>query len=170
MLCKRDVEGAVSYPTESEYRTLKLKIKFFDELTTRELYEIARARTEIFLMEQRIVCRDLDGEDYRALHCFLEDENGTVMAYLRAMRSKEDAETVQIGRVLSLIHGVGLGKRLMQLSLPEILKHLPCKRLMLHAQTHAKDFYEKWGFAVTSDEFLEEGVPHVTMEMEISND
>jgi ElaA protein len=143
---------------------LTFKAKEFDELTTRELYEIARARTEIFLMEQHIVCRDLDGEDYRALHCFLEAENGTVMAYLRAMRSKEDAETVQIGRVLSLTHGVGLGKRLMQLSLPEIRERRPCKRLLLHAQTHAKGFYEKWGFAVTSAEFLEEGVPHVTME------
>ena len=143
---------------------LTFKAKEFDELTTRELYEIARARTEIFLMEQHIVCRDLDGEDYRALHCFLEAENGTVMAYLRAMTSKEDSQTVQIGRVLSLVHGVGLGKQLMLESMPEIQKRHPCKRFLLHAQTHAKGFYEKWGFAVTSDEFLEEGVPHVTME------
>ena len=38
--------------------------KFFDELTARELYEIVRARQEIFLMEQNIVCRDFDGVDY----------------------------------------------------------------------------------------------------------
>ena len=38
--------------------------KFFDELTTKELYEIVRARTEVFLMEQKIICRDFDGEDY----------------------------------------------------------------------------------------------------------
>ena len=149
---------------------LTFKAKEFDELSTRELYEIARARTEVFLMEQHIVCRDLDGEDYRALHCFLEAENGTVMAYLRAMCAKEDADTVQIGRVLSLAHGKGLGKRLMLLSMPEIQKRRPCKRLLLHAQCHAKGFYEKLGFAVTSAEFLEEGVPHITMEMETTND
>lgn len=147
---------------------LTFKVREFDELSTRELYEIARARTEVFLMEQRIVCRDLDGEDLHALHCFLEDKTGTVMAYMRAMRSKEDADTVQIGRVLSLTHGIGLGRRLMQLSLPEILSRLPCERLLLHAQTHAVGFYEKWGFAVTSDEFLEEGVPHVTMEKKVA--
>ena len=147
---------------------LTFKAKEFDELTTHELYEIARARTEVFLMEQHIVCRDLDGEDYRALHCFLEDKNGTVMAYLRAMSVKEDADTVQIGRVLSLTHGVGLGKRLMLESIPEIQKRRPCKRLTLHAQCHAKGFYEKLGFAVTSAEFLEEGVPHVTMEKEMT--
>ena len=96
---------------------LTFKAKEFDELSTRELYEIARARTEVFLMEQRIICRDLDGEDYRALHCFLEAENGTVMAYLRALTAKEAPDTVQIGRVLSLVHGKGLGKKLMLLSL-----------------------------------------------------
>ena len=58
---------------------MELKIKFFDELTTRELYEIARARTEIFLMEQRIVCQDLDRVDYDSLHCFLE-EDGKLLA------------------------------------------------------------------------------------------
>lgn len=142
---------------------MELKIKFFDELTTRELYEIARARTQIFLMEQHIVCQDLDGIDYDSLHCFLE-QDGKLLAYLRAFCS-EDA--VQIGRVLSLTHGVGHGAYLMERSLPEIQKRLHGERILLHAQTHAQGFYEKFGFAVTSPEFLEEGVPHVTMELKL---
>ena len=140
---------------------MELKIKFFDELTTRELYEIARARTEIFLMEQRIVCQDLDRVDYDSLHCFLE-EDGELLAYLRAYHT-EDA--VQIGRVLSLTHGVGHGARLMKEALPEIKKRWRGERIVLHAQTHAQGFYERFGFTVTSPEFLEEGVPHVTMEL-----
>ena len=147
---------------------LTFKVREFDELTTRELYEIARARTEVFLMEQRIVCRDLDGEDYRALHCFLEDKNGTIMAYLRAMVAQDSPDAVQIGRVLSRTRGVGLGRQLMRLSIPEIAKRRGCKRLLLHAQCHAQGFYEKLGFAVTSPQFLEEGVPHVTMEKELT--
>ena len=146
---------------------LTFKVREFDELTTRELYEIARARTEVFLMEQRIVCRDLDGEDYHALHCFLEDKNGTVMAYLRAMVATDRPDAVQIGRVLSRTRGVGLGKHLMLQSMPEIAKRRACRRLLLHAQCHAQGFYEKLGFAVTSPEFLEEGIPHVTMETEM---
>lgn len=142
----------------------QLKVKFFDELTTRELYEIVRARTEIFLMEQKIICRDFDGVDYDSLHCFLEADD-KVVAYLRAYRVDTDA--VKIGRVLSLTHGVGLGKHLMQVSIPAIKEKLPCKRIVLHAQSHAKVFYEKLGFAVTSSTFMEEGIPHVTMEKEI---
>ena len=140
---------------------MKLKTKFFDELTTRELYEIARARTEIFLMEQRIVCQDLDRVDYDALHCFLE-EDGELLAYLRAYETEDG---VKIGRVLSLTHGVGHGTYLMEHSLPEIEKRLRPERVLLHAQTHAQGFYEKFGFVVTSPEFLEEGVPHVMMEL-----
>ena len=36
------------------------KIKTFDELTTRELYEILRSRAEIFVVEQDCVYQDLD--------------------------------------------------------------------------------------------------------------
>ena len=140
---------------------MELKIKLFNELTTRELYEIARARTEIFLMEQRIVCQDLDRVDYDALHCFLE-QDGKLLAYLRAYHTENG---VKIGRVLSITHGVGHGAHLMEKSLPEIKKRLRGKRILLHAQAHAQGFYEKFGFAVTSPEFLEEGVPHVTMEL-----
>ena len=62
--------------------------KFFSELTLSELYEIVRARTEVFLMEQKIICRDFDGEDYNCLHCFITD-NGKVSAYLRAFKKSD---------------------------------------------------------------------------------
>ncbi len=139
---------------------MELKIKFFDELTTRQLYEIVRARTQIFLLEQRIICQDFDGVDYDSLHCFLE-EDGKVMAYLRAYRT--ESGSVKMGRVLSIVHGIGLGTRLMTESIPEIKKRFGCKSITLNAQKHAQGFYESLGFTVTSPEFLEEGVPHVAM-------
>ena len=37
-----------------------IKSKFFDELSTRELYEILKARAEIFVVEQNCVYQDLD--------------------------------------------------------------------------------------------------------------
>ena len=134
--------------------------KFFNELTNTELYEIARSRTEVFLLEQKIICQDLDGVDYDALHCFLW-ENGRVIAYLRAYYEGED--TVKIGRVITLTHGVGHGTKLMRESIPEIKKRLPSSVIALHAQSYAIGFYERCGFAVASDEFMEEGIPHVEM-------
>ena len=48
--------------------------KYFDELTTKELYEILKARAEIFVVEQNCVYQDLDDVDYRSLHIFCEEE------------------------------------------------------------------------------------------------
>jgi len=145
---------------EREQTVLEFKVKFFDELTTAELYEIVRARTKIFLLEQGIICQDFDGVDYDSLHCFLE-EAGEVVAYLRAYRA--DDGSVKIGRVLSVTHGIGLGTRLVRESIPEIKKRLPSKEITLHAQKHAQHFYEALGFTVISPDFLEEGIPHVSM-------
>jgi ElaA protein len=139
---------------------LNIRAKFFEELTTRQLYEIVRSRTEIFLLEQRIICQDFDGVDYEALHCFFEEE-GRVVAYLRAYRAEG---AVKIGRVLSLTHGAGLGRRLMEEALPIIREKFSCERIIVHAQKQAQGFYEKLGFTVTSPDYLEEGILHVTME------
>ena len=139
---------------------MKLKIKFFNELSATELYEIVRARQEVFLMEQNIVCRDFDGVDYDALHCFLW-EGDKVVAYLRAYRG-DDGET-HIGRVLSIPHGVGLGKRLMLESMPIIKEKFECDSISLHSQCHAEGFYEKLGFKRIGNVFLEEGIEHVMM-------
>lgn len=140
---------------------MEFKAKAFDQLTTTELYEIVRSRTEIFLMEQNIICRDFDGVDYHSLHCFLQEDDGKVVAYLRAY-IYEDA--VRIGRVLTLCHGIGLGKRLMTDSIPVIKEFFNCNKLVIDSQKHAEGFYMGLGFVTVSDEFLEENIPHVRME------
>ena len=139
---------------------MNIRAKFFEELTTRQLYEIVRSRTEIFLLEQRIICQDFDGVDYEALHCFFEEE-GRVVAYLRAYRTED---SVKIGRVLSLTHGAGLGRRLMEEAMPIFREKFTCHKVIVHAQKQAQGFYEKLGFTVTSPDYLEEGILHVTME------
>ncbi len=135
------------------------KVRKFDELSLRELYEIAWARQEIFLMEQKIICREFDRVDYNSLHCFIE-QDGQVVAYLRAFIADG---MIQIGRVLTVEHGKGLGRELMERSYPEIRRALGNAPFILHAQTQAEGFYAKLGFTTVSDVFMEEGIPHVTM-------
>lgn len=139
---------------------MNIKTKFFEELTTQQLYEIVRSRTEIFLLEQKIICQDFDGVDYEALHCFIEEE-GRVVAYLRAYKTEEG---VKIGRVLSLTHNKGLGRRLMVEAIPVIREKFACEKIVVHAQKQAQGFYEKLGFRTVSAEYLEEGIPHITMQ------
>ena len=143
---------------------MKFIAKTFDELDTSELYELLKARFEIFVTEQKIMYQDMDDIDRDALHCFLWDGE-SVLACLRAYR--EDADTVKVGRVLSIRHGEGLGQRLMKESLPAIVKRLPCKKIRISSQKHAVGFYELFGFKQVSGEFLEADIPHIYMELEI---
>ena len=138
--------------------------KPFDELTLSQLYEILRSRSQIFMLEQNILCQDMDRVDYDSYHLFLENE-GEVIAYLRAFYLKSEPDTVCIGRVLSLHHRQGLGSELMKQSLDFIKQNMVCSRVQLHSQQHAVGFYEKFGFSATSEPFLEEGVWHVKMEL-----
>lgn len=138
--------------------------KAFSELSLTELYEIIKSRSEIFLLEQNIICQDLDDKDYESLHCFFFDGK-RVRGYLRAFCKEENVVT--IGRVLTLEHKKGLGSELMKRSIEEIKKHFSCRIIRVHAQKQAVEFYKKAGFHVVSDEFLEEGIVHVTMEMKI---
>ena len=44
---------------------------------------------------------------------------------------------------------------------------LGAKHFYLEAQTYAIPFYERLGFKVCSEEFLEDGIPHVKMESDV---
>lgn len=138
--------------------------KVFSELTNAEVYEILKSRMEVFLLEQNIICMDIDDMDYQSLHCFFK-EGDRVVAYLRAFPKEEGV--VKVGRVLTLDHGNGLGRTLMERSYAEIVKTFHGKKIVVHAQKQAEGFYTKLGFETVSGEFLEEGVVHITMEKEI---
>lgn len=137
--------------------------KKFDELSSGELYEILKSRAEIFQIEQKIHYLDLDNIDYDSLHCFFMEEN-RVTAYLRAYYQNADPDTVKIGRVLTLQHGNGTGRELMEQSIKAIKEKMNCRKISMDAQKHAVGFYEKLGFRTVSGDFMEEGIVHVGME------
>ena len=45
--------------------------KTFQELTTDELYELLRVRSEVFVVEQNCVYQDMDGDDQKSIHLWL---------------------------------------------------------------------------------------------------
>ena len=140
------------------------KAKKFDELTTHELYEILRVRAEVFVKEQGINCVDPDGTDYSCIHIFAMREN-KVYAYLRAYNAGED--TIKVGRILAVPHGYGLGTELMKYAIGVIRDTTGYRKIIMDAQKQAVAFYEKLGFVITSDEYLEEGIWHMDMCLEL---
>ena len=90
------------------------------------------------------------------------------MAYLRAFR--KDNDTVRMGRVLTLQHGTGLGGRLLREGLAQIRDKMHPARICIEAQCYATGFYEREGFQICSEEFLEDGIPHVQMVLQLGNE
>lgn len=137
-------------------------IKKFEELTLDELYEILRARAEIFVVEQTCPYQDLDGVDKEAYHVYLK-ENEHIVAYLRVVDKGKRLDEVSIGRVISLKRRCGLGSELMKIGLRIAKEKFGAKVIKIGAQAYAKPFYESVGFRQISGEYLEDGIPHIYM-------
>ena len=143
----------------------KFICKSFDELTTRELYEILRARAAVFVVEQDCVYQDLDKVDYESIHIFSQKESSEVTAYLRLFMKKDEKNTAQMGRVLTTQRGKGLGGEILREGITAAKEKLNTEEIYIEAQEHAIPFYSREGFEVTSDVFLEDGIPHVEMRL-----
>lgn len=138
-------------------------VKKMDELTAAELYEILKARSKVFMLEQKIRCLDMDDVDYESFHIFSMEE-GLVTSNLRVYPIEEKG-AAKLGRVLTLSRGKGNGRKLMNQAISVAKERLGARVLYVDAQVQASPFYEKCGFRVISEEFLEEGIPHVKMKM-----
>lgn len=136
-------------------------IKQFNELTTRELFLILKARGAVFVEEQQIVENDIDDQDLDSIHVF-EIQNDAVVAYARVFQLDQH---VTFGRVLTsaAVRGTGKGKELLDEIFSVIKRDFAGLPIEIDAQEHAIGYYEKAGFQVTSAPFVEAGVSHVKM-------
>lgn len=141
---------------------MKLYIRAFEELTPKQLYAILKARVDVFVVEQQCIYPELDGLDADCLHLWLEDENG-IAAYLRVIPQGKRFEDASIGRVLALRRREGLGTRILEAGIRVAEERFGAKAITLEAQTYARALYEKQGFCRISEEFLEDGIPHIRM-------
>lgn len=136
----------------------------FNELSVHQLYQILQLREKIFVLEQTCLYQDLDDLDQQALHTFLEID-GRIVAYARVFYRNEAEGLVQIGRVIAeqTLRRQGFATKVMQEAMQVATRELHARQLYLEAQCYAIPFYEKLGFKVCSEEFLEDGIPHVKM-------
>ncbi|MDY0911599.1 GNAT family N-acetyltransferase [Rathayibacter festucae] len=139
--------------------------KAWSELTTEEVYGVARLRTDVFLREQRVDDEELDGRDLEPTtrHWWIADERG-VAAYLRTLWDERpehrDAHRV-VGRVVTRAdrRGEGLAHRLVR----AVVDRHGDEPLLLHAQTYVAGLYARSGFEAFGDEFDEAGIAHIGM-------
>ena len=143
---------------------MKLIIKSFEELTTKELYEIIKLRIEVFIVDQECIYKDLDYLDYNCYHHFIEDDS-KIVAYLRILGKGLNFDEISFSRVVTnkLYRGKGFCKKLLFESINFVENNLKESIIKLRAQVYAKGLYESLGFEEFGEEYLDRDIPHINM-------
>ena len=141
---------------------LQLHKKSFQELTTEELYELLRVRSEVFVVEQNCVYQDMDGDDQQAIHLWLTVEE-KVVALARVCPAGTHMKEISIGRVITTERGKGYGKQIMLHAIDAAIEHFGATIIDIEAQEYARGFYESVGFRKSSETFMLDGIPHIKM-------
>lgn len=130
-------------------------------------YENALSVRRIVFVDEQQVPLDLEIDEYEndSTHFVAYDDKRLPVGAGR-LRAKGDLAKVERICVLKNRRGENIGEAIM-VKLEEVAAEKGFKELMLNAQTHAKGFYEKLGYQVSSDLFYEAGIPHVEMKKEL---
>ncbi len=145
---------------------MKLVVKHFSELSADELFELYKLRVSVFVVEQKCPYQEVDDADRAAYHVWLKDENG-IEAYARVLPQGAAFPTASIGRVIAVKRRCGLGSKIVEAAVNVARIYLNAGKITIEAQVYARSLYEKHGFRQTSEEFLEDGIPHIQMQLEL---
>ncbi|MDG1052516.1 MAG: GNAT family N-acetyltransferase [Flavobacteriaceae bacterium] len=142
---------------------MRLEIKAWNQLSSKEINDIFSLRSEVFIVEQECIYQDVDGKDEKADHVLLTINNQLV-GYTRVFNKNIYFKDASFGRaVVKKSHrGEGYGHLLVEKSL-EHLKTNKQSPIKISAQSHLKEFYSSHGFAAKGEEYMEDGIPHTAM-------
>ncbi|PKW28923.1 GNAT family N-acetyltransferase [Flavobacterium lindanitolerans] len=140
------------------------KIKPFKALSLDELYDLLELRTEVFIVEQNCVYQDIDNKDRKAIHLIGEFDGETV-AYCRLFKAGDYFDESSIGRVIvkEKYRDRKWGHDLIREAIKAIKDNFDEEKITISAQLYLKKFYESHEFSQTSEEYLEDGIPHIEM-------
>ncbi len=133
---------------------------------TRDIATCRWLRRVVFIEEQGVSEADeVDDLDDQAIHLLAQLDGQPV----GSARLLVQGETGKVGRVcvLRTARGLGLGAALMRAAVAEFSGIAGVRRVKLGAQTHALGFYERLGFVATGPEYLDAGIPHRDMVLDL---
>jgi ElaA protein len=137
----------------------------FEELGVDGVYDMLALRAKVFILEQGPYL-DPDGADRHAWHLLGRDgASGELKAYLRVLDPGVKFDDVAIGRIAvdAGMRGQGIGHQLVREGLAQCARLWPGQPVSISAQAHLQRFYRQHGFQAVSDEYLDDGIPHVDM-------
>jgi ElaA protein len=138
--------------------------KSFESLTTTELYQILRLRSEVFVVEQNCVFLDMDNKDQFSVH-LMGYHGDHLVASSRLIAPGKVYKEMSIGRVVSspAFRRSGAGRELMQVSIKKCYELFGEGPIKIGAQLYLKKFYESLGFVQSGDVYDEDGIDHIEM-------
>lgn len=134
--------------------------------TDKRYQDALAVRSIVFIKEQHVtLAEEIDEYEQEAVH-FVAYADGQAIG---AGRVRFLGESTKIERicVLKSWRGKKAGNSLMKKA-EELAADHGSLQLVLHAQIHAVPFYQKLGYVVTSEPFLDAGILHVQMEKQLS--
>ena len=143
---------------------LQWRFAHFDDLMPRELHDMFRLRSAVFVVEQNCVFLDIDGVDPQCWH-LLGYKDGEIAACARFVPPGVKFEEPSIGRVITSgeIRRTGMGRVLMAEVMRRAKELWPGRDIRIGAQAHLEKFYNEFGFVKASEPYDEDGIPHVWM-------
>jgi ElaA protein len=140
----------------------------FERLTAREVHDLMRARSEVFVVEQQCIFPDIDGRDPQCWHLIGRAATGgdaPILAYCRLVPPGVKYEEPSIGRVLTTAagRGQGAGRSLMREAIARIEALWPGRPIRIGAQQYLEKFYGSFGFERVSEPYDEDGILHIDM-------
>ena len=118
------------------------------------------------MVEQKCAYQEVDDMDREAYHLWFEDDDG-IEAYLRLMPAGVARAEVSLGRVIAVKRRCGLGTKIVAEGIRFAKEKLGASEIVIEAQTYVKKMYESLGFRAESEEFLEDGIPHIRMRLKL---
>lgn len=133
--------------------------------TKLELEQAYHVRMVVFVEEQKVPAEEeLDEHDKTAIH-FVGCAEGEPIAASR-LRFANDYGKLERICVLKQHRGKSYGTQIIH-AMENLISKKGYKKAKLNAQTHAEKFYQHLGYKTISGEFMDAGIPHVTMIKEL---
>ena len=139
-----------------------MNIKTYKITSNDDLLQCLEIRKIVFIQGQHVPANEeIDGKDNTSQHYLLKvDDQAAGTARVRFIDYYAKIERVAI---LDEYQGRGLGKVLMVKIMSDLQDQKNVKAAKLSSQTYAIPFYEKLGFTVCSEEYLDANIPHKDM-------
>jgi len=147
---------------------MNIKIIGFAKMTTLELYDCLKLRSDVFVVEQECIYPDIDFSDKTSNHLLAIKEN-ELIGYLRI--NSNDKFIAKIERVIIAkeYRGLGYAKQIISKAINFVKYSTSNKIIKISAQEYLKDFYQSFLFKQKGTSYFDYGIEHIDMKLNLKN-